>query len=68
VVLSGGMLGKANVRIAVESPAKPDFRTEEIVINDTRLRGSWGNRLSRTVVGWTSLPSTGELKFEITSI
>jgi hypothetical protein len=68
VILSGGMLGNANVRIAVEAPATPDFRTEEIVINDGRLRGSWGNRVSRMVVGWPSLPSTGELKFEITSI
>jgi Heparinase II/III-like protein len=68
LILSGGMLGKANVRIAVEAPATPDFRTEEIVINDARLRGSWGNRLYRTVIGWPSLPSTGELKFEITSI
>jgi hypothetical protein len=68
VVLSGGMLGKANVRIAVEALAAAEFRTEEIMINDARLRGSWGNRLYRTVVGWPSLPSTGELKFAITSI
>ena len=67
MVLSGGMLGKGNVRIAVEAPATPDFRTEEIVIDDARLRASWGNRLYRTVIGWPSLPSTGELKFEITA-
>ena len=68
VVLSGGMLGKASVRVTVGAPATPEFRTEEIVINDSRLRASWGNRLFRTVVSWPSLPSTGELKFEITSI
>jgi hypothetical protein len=67
VILSGGVLGKAGVRIAVSAAATPDIRTEEIAINDSRLRGSWGNRLYRMVIGWPSLPSTGELKFEITA-
>jgi hypothetical protein len=66
VILSGGMLGKASVRIAVEAAAAPAWSTEEIAITDSRLRGSWGNRLYRTVVGWPSLPATGELKFAIT--
>jgi hypothetical protein len=61
------VLGKAGVRIAVSAAATPDIRTEEIAINDSRLRGSWGNRLYRMVIGWPSLPSTGELKFEITA-
>jgi hypothetical protein len=65
VILSGGMLGKASVRIAVAAAAAPVFRTEEIAIADSRLRGVWGNRLYRTVVGWASLPATGELKWEI---
>jgi hypothetical protein len=67
-ILSGGMLGKASVRIAVEAAAAPVFRTEEIAIADSRLRGVWGNRLYRTLVGWPSLPATGELKFEITQV
>jgi hypothetical protein len=66
LILSGGMLGKASVRIAVEAAVAPVFRTEEIAIADSRLRGAWGNRLYRTLVGWSSLPATGELKFEIT--
>jgi Heparinase II/III-like protein len=68
VVLSGGMLGKASVRVAVTAAAAPEFRTEEIAIDDSRLRGSWGNRLYRTVVGWSGLPVTGELRFEITQV
>jgi hypothetical protein len=68
VILSGGMLGKASVRIAVDAAAAPVFRIEEIAINDSRLRGSWGNRLYRTVVAWASLPAAGELKFEITQL
>jgi hypothetical protein len=67
VILSGGMLSRDSVRIAVNAAATPDIRTEEIAINDSRLRGSWGNRLYRMVIGWPSLPSTGELKFEITA-
>jgi hypothetical protein len=66
VMLSGGMLGEARVRIAVEAAAAPVWSTEEIAIDDSRLRGSWGNRLYRMVVGWGRLPATGELKFEIT--
>jgi hypothetical protein len=62
------MLGKASVRIAVEAAAAPVFRTEEIAISDSRLRGSWGTRLYRTVVGWPNVPVTGELKFEITQV
>ena len=68
MILSGGMLGNARVRIAVEAAAVPVFRMEEIAISDSRLRGSWGNRLCRTVVGWGSLPAAGELKFEITRV
>ena len=68
VILSGGMLGKASVRIAVEAAVAPVFRTEEIAIADSRLRGAWGNRLYRTVVGWPGLPATGELKFAITQV
>ena len=68
LILSGGMLGKASVRIAVEAAAAPLFRTEEIAITDSRLRGSWGNRLYRAVVGWENVPATGELKFEITQV
>ena len=68
VVLSGGLLGTASVRIAVHSPAPPAFRTEEIAITDSRLRGSWGDRLYRTVVAWPSLPAAGELQFEITQL
>jgi hypothetical protein len=67
-ILSGGMLGKASVRIAVEAAAAPVIRTEEIAINDTRLRASWGNRLYRTVVAWDSVPATGELQFKITQV
>ena len=66
VMLSGGMLGNASVRIAVEAAVAPAWSTEEIAIDDSRLRASWGNRLYRTVVGWPSLPATGELKFAIT--
>jgi hypothetical protein len=66
VMLSGGMLGKASVRLAVEAAAAPVWSTEEIVIDDSRLRASWGNRLYRTVVGWPDLPATGELRFQIT--
>ena len=43
-------------------------RTEEIAIADSRLRGSLGNRLYRTVVGWPGVPAKGELKFEITQV
>ena len=68
VILSGGMLGSARVRIAVEAAMVPVFRMEEIAISDSRLRGSWGNRLCRTVVGWAGLPATSELKFEITQV
>lgn len=68
MILSGGMLGKAGVRIAIEAAAAPVIRTEEIAITDSRLRGSWGNRLCRTVVGWESAPAAGELKFEITQV
>jgi hypothetical protein len=68
VILSGGMLGAASVRIAVEAAAAPFIRTEEIAIADSRLRASWGNRLVRTLVGWESAPATGELKFEITRV
>jgi Heparinase II/III-like protein len=68
VILSGGMLGKASVRIAVASAAVPEFRTEEIAISDSRLRGSWGNRLYRTVVGWSGLPASGEIRFEMTQV
>ena len=68
VVLSGGLLGTATVRIVVHSPAPPAFRTEEIAITDSRLRGSWGDRLYRTVVAWPSLPAAGELHFEITQL
>jgi hypothetical protein len=50
----------------VEAAAAPVWTTEEIAIDDSRLRGSWGNRLYRMVVGWPRLPATGELKFEIT--
>jgi hypothetical protein len=68
VILSGGMLGNARVRIAVDAAAAPVFRMEEIAITDSRLRGSWGNRLCRTVVAWAGLPAAGELKFEITQV
>jgi len=68
VILSGGMLSKASVRIAVQAAAPPVFRIEEIAINDSRLRGSWGDRLYRLAVAWSSLPAAGELKFEITQL
>jgi hypothetical protein len=68
VVLSGGMLGNARVRIAVEAPAVPEFRMEEIAISDSRLRSSWGSRLCRTVVAWPTIAPAGELKFEITRV
>jgi hypothetical protein len=68
VVLSGGMLGNARVRIAVEAPAVPEFRMEEIAISDSRLRASWGSRLCRTVVAWPTIAAAGELKFEITRV
>jgi hypothetical protein len=68
VILSGGMPGGASVRIAVDAAAAPAWNTEEIAINDSRLRGSWGNRLYRTVVSWSSLPPAGELKFTITQV
>ncbi|MGD0777080.1 MAG: heparinase II/III family protein [Candidatus Solibacter sp.] len=68
VILSGGMIGKASVRIAVEAATAPLIRTEEIAIADSRLRASWGNRLYRTLVGWESAPPAGELKFEITQV
>jgi hypothetical protein len=67
VILSGGMLRRDSVRITVSAPAPPDIRTEEIAISDGRLRGSWGTRLYRVVVGWPRVASTGELKFEITA-
>jgi hypothetical protein len=67
-ILSGGMLGKASVRIAVEAAAAPVIRTEEIAISDTRLRASWGNRLYRIVVAWDSAPATSELQFKITQV
>jgi hypothetical protein len=62
------MLSKASVRIAVQAAAPPVFRIEEIAINDSRLRGSWGDRLYRLAVAWSSLPAAGELKFEITQL
>jgi hypothetical protein len=67
VILSGGMPGTANARIAVDAVATPEFRTEEIPITDSRLRGSWGNRLYRVVIGWPRVAATGELKSEITA-
>ena len=68
VILSGGMLGNARVRIAVEAAAAPVFRMEDIAITDSRLRGSWGNRLCRTVVAWPAIAAAGELKFEISQV
>jgi len=61
VILTGD---KVSVRIAWNEGAT--FRTEEIPIADSRLRSSWGPRLSRIVVAWTNLPAGGELKFDIT--
>ena len=68
LVLSGGMLGKASVRIAVEAAAAPVFKIEEIAITDSRLRGSWGNRLCRVVVEWGSAAAKGQMMFGIMQV
>ena len=66
LILSGGMLGGAAVRIAIAGPGAPVIRSEEIAIPDTRLRAVWGAMLHRTVLSWPGVPATGELKFTIT--
>jgi hypothetical protein len=62
LVLSGGLLRSGAVRIAVEGPAAPEVRTEEIAITDARLRPVWGAKLYRIVLSWTGLARSGELR------
>jgi hypothetical protein len=57
---------KTAVRIAIIAAAPAEIRTEEIPITDTRLQSSWGNKLYRTVLTWTGLPASGEIKLELT--
>jgi hypothetical protein len=63
LVLSGGLLRSGAVRIAVDGPAAPQVRTEEIAITDARLRPVWGAKLYRIVLSWTALPGTGEFRY-----
>jgi hypothetical protein len=51
------------VRLEVEGPGDPQFRVEEVATTDSRLRGVWGPKVYRTLVSWSNLPASGELKF-----
>ena len=66
LLLTGGMLGKTSVRLAVESAAAPTVKIEEIPLTDPRLKSSWGTRLCRVLLTWDAAPAKGEWKFAIT--
>jgi hypothetical protein len=58
---------KNRVRLAIRAAAPPEIRTEEIAITDARLRSSWGTRLYRTILAWSGVPRSGDIKLELTA-
>ena len=65
LMLSGGLLGAARVRLVVHAPVAPRFRIEEIPIEDARLKPVWGAMLRRIVAVWEDAGASGELRLEI---
>jgi hypothetical protein len=60
-----GRFDLGGVSVTLDGPAAPGVEVQEVDTTDARLRPVWGPRIVRILIGWTNMPASGELRWQI---